>query len=88
MPNKKYAIALQKYIKDESGHSIPTWIYHPEYGTHDRNIDAKRAYAVSLAPSLKDATDEFVKKWFDSKVKFLGGIKVIAGVEENGTFHE
>jgi hypothetical protein len=85
---KKYAIAFQRWIKNDAGPSTQEWIYRPEYGTHDRNIDAKRAYVVSLAPSLEEATDEFIKKWFDSKVKFLGGIKVITGVEENGTFHE
>ena len=82
---KHYVIGKRVMLQRGSldGSRAPRWTYVPtaHYGTHARNIDAKRAYVLAMYPELPSGlTDDRVRRYFQDWMA-LGAVKVLA-VEE------
>jgi hypothetical protein len=75
-------VMLQRGSTDGSGRE-PRWTYVPtaHYGTHTHNIDAKRAYVLTMYPELPRDLAEARVRWYVQDAMARREAKVLA-VEE------
>lgn len=86
---KVFVIAERKTDRRGSleGRTEPTFTYEPDLriGKFKTRIDAKASFARYIEPDLKNASDEYAAKWFDSIHRTNRLWKVVAIDEPNET---
>lgn len=51
------------------GRTIIAWQPRPEYGAHERPVDAMRAYLTALDPPLAGTSDEHIRRHWQPLVR-------------------
>ena len=68
-----WLVATPRPVSRASAHSggrtVIEWLARPEYGTHKRPVDAMRAYLVALDPPLAGASDEHIRRHWQTLVR-------------------
>lgn len=59
------------------GTTITEWFPKERYGRHETNVAAKRAYVVAMEPVLADASDDYIRRWFNGTPRQCGLVKIV-----------
>lgn len=59
------------------GKTVVEHVICESYGLHESNVAAKRAYIVSLEPSLADASDDFIRHYWRGVPRRAHDMKIV-----------